>query len=595
MKMLKNLFQSCKLVLSSNPIFLFFFIVQTLTGAVSVYIPVLVTKLIVNGFYEELSFLMILKQVIPYFLALFALRCIDQGINLLKSHKQRLFLVKTSVLFFNKITELDYAFYDNPEFLNDYTRALEESNENIFISFNELLNFIKICVMSLSLFSLFFQLEKVTLVFIIIISIIYMGMRYIASKLEYKMRTIARPHRRFVFYSNRIFTLKDSMQELKTTKIADVLLEKLEDAHDHIIQSIHHFGLPKAIFYFISSSLMMLLYPAIIAVVLFKSNGNLTSTDIAVFSSLTVAATSISSLIKELTSSIANLQGALLETQIPFDLLAMKGNIEVAKGLQAEHFKSLELKKVSFGYDQGKNTLDEISLKINKGNRIAIVGANGAGKTTLVKLLLRLYDVTEGSVLYNGIDFKEYSTASLRNKIGAVFQNVETYAVSVAENILLRTPTTIEDFKILNEAIAFAGLEDFIAGLSEGVNTLVTKEFNKNGVIFSGGLNQRLAIARGFAAGYELFILDEPSSALDPIAESKLYENMYQLGRDKTLVFISHRLTTTVNADCIYLFDQGKIKEWGTHEELMKQNGTYKKMFESQSKKYLGGDYNGEN
>jgi ATP-binding cassette subfamily B protein len=230
-------------------------------------------------------------------------------------------------------------------------------------------------------------------------------------------------------------------------------------------------------------------------------------------------------------------------------------------------------------------------MKINHGEKIAIVGANGAGKTTLVKLLLRLYDTTSGDIIINNQNYKEVSVDSLRKSVGAVFQNVEVYAASIAENIIFREPKTPEDIKIVTDALAFSGLLDFVNTLSQGINTQVTREFDKNGVVFSGGQIQRLAIARGYAQAYELLILDEPSSALDPLAEAQVYQNMLKMGKEKTIVFISHRLTTTVNADRIYLFENGEIVEAGTHNELMAQNGLYKHMFNSQASKYLGGQY----
>ena len=233
-------------------------------------------------------------------------------------------------------------------------------------------------------------------------------------------------------------------------------------------------------------------------------------------------------------------------------------------------------------------------MKIKKGEKVAIVGINGAGKTTLVKLLLRLYDVNNGNIYINNQDYKTLNAKSLREKVGAVFQNIEVYAVSVAENVLLREVRNQEDIDLVNEALKFSGLYDYIYTLKDNINTVVTREFNKLGVVFSGGQTQKLAIARGYAQNYQLFILDEPSSALDPIAEAKVYDNMLELGKEKTMIFISHRLTTTVNADKIYLFENGTIIEQGTHQELIKLNGQYKKMFDSQAVKYLGGDYNEE-
>ena len=230
---------------------------------------------------------------------------------------------------------------------------------------------------------------------------------------------------------------------------------------------------------------------------------------------------------------------------------------------------------------------------MKKGEKIAIGGENGAGKTTLVKLLLRLYDGKSGKISFNNINYKDIDVTALRKKVGAVFQNSEVYSVTVGENVLLRKVITDDDRNLVIDALKFSGLYEYVCTLENGIDTLVTREFNRQGAIFSGGQQQKLAVARGYAQNYDLFILDEPSSALDPIAETQMYKNMLELGRDKTLIFISHRLSATANVDRIYLFENGEVVECGTHRELMQiKNGKYFEMFSSQAEKYLGGENN---
>ena len=423
------------------------------------------------------------------------------------------------------------------------------------------------------------------------LAIIYTFIKVLMAKVQFKASTFQRPFRRMTRYNERSFTLKESMAELKTTEIGDLLLEKNEIAHNNIIKVFDKYIFPKTILSFICNLLLTILYPLIICVVAYFTIDNLTPEVVAWFSSMTVAATTLSTLITQLARAFGEVGQAMVEVSVAFDLLKMEGIIESKKGIKVSTFESLDVNNISFSYKKDINQLDDVSMHIKKGQKIAIVGHNGAGKTTLVKLLLRLYDVNNGSILYNNTNYKDINVDSLRKEVGAVFQNVEVYAVTIAENILLRTPITKEDYDLVDEALKFSGLDEFVNNLPNGINTIVTKEFDKDGVVLSGGNNQRLAIARGYALNYNLFILDEPSSALDPIAEANVYNNMLALGRDKTIIFISHRLTTTVNADYIYLFENGKIIEQGTHTELMKLNKKYKEMFTSQSKKYLGGDY----
>ena len=424
------------------------------------------------------------------------------------------------------------------------------------------------------------------IVFAFVIALIYLLIYIRIGFLSKKQHKLQRPFQRVSWYSNRAFSIRDGMADIKTSDIDKLLIENNEKSLDSAIKVYDKYASRITAWTYVGQIFLVLLYPAIIGLLAYKN------TELAVFASLTVAATNISTLISQLATSIGEVESVLPDTKVPFDVLAMHGVIEGIKGKErVDSFDSLDIENMSFSYLGDKNQLEDISLHIKKGEHIAIVGANGAGKTTLVKLLLRLYDPKTGIVKYNGKDYKDLDLKSLRSKVGAVFQNVETYAVSIAENILLRKPETEEDYKIIDEALKFSGLVEYVNSLEDGLNTELSREFFHQGLVFSGGLNQRLAIARGYAQNYELFILDEPSSALDPIAETEVYKNMLAMGKDKTIIFISHRLTTTVNADKIYLFDDGKIIEEGTHEELMAKDGLYRKMFVSQSKKYIGDDY----
>ena len=222
-----------------------------------------------------------------------------------------------------------------------------------------------------------------------------------------------------------------------------------------------------------------------------------------------------------------------------------------------------------------------MSIKVNKGEKIAIVGDNGSGKTTLMKLLLRFYNPSSGEILYNGINLSEYNEKCLRKEFSIVFQDFQIYAVSIAENVLMRRVINEEDEKRVYQALEKVGLTEKINSLKDGIYTQVTREFDRSGASFSGGEKQRLAIARVFASDANVYILDEPTSALDPLAEERINKLIIQ-NADKTMFIIAHRLSTVVDADKIYLIRHGQIKESGTHEELMALEGTYYTMFNTQ-------------
>ena len=247
----------------------------------------------------------------------------------------------------------------------------------------------------------------------------------------------------------------------------------------------------------------------------------------------------------------------------------------------------LTLKNVSFTYEgSDKPVLKNISIDLAPKMKIALVGHNGAGKSTLVKLLMRLYDVTDGEILLDGINIKDYRLSEYRRKFGTIFQDFKIFATTVTENVLLHPPINDADRERAGTAIQESGLWDKIQMLQDGMETHLTKEFDDNGALMSGGEFQKIAIARVFARESSIAILDEPSSALDPISEYEMFNNMMTACADKSVIFISHRLSSAVMADKIYLLEQGEIVEEGSHEELMKLGGKYAEMFMMQAEKY---------
>ena len=271
-------------------------------------------------------------------------------------------------------------------------------------------------------------------------------------------------------------------------------------------------------------------------------------------------------------------------------LMEEKPNIEVADGLiPARGSDPLVLSHVSFRYpNTDKDTLKDISIEIHPGEKIAIVGENGAGKTTFVKLLMRLYDVTGGSIRYGGHDIREYNTHEYRKKISAVFQDFNIYAATIAENVLLHKVEEDDEEDVIH-ALRKADFGKKLDSLEQGIHTPLTREFDDAGVNLSGGESQKLAISRVFLKNEDraISILDEPSSALDPVSEYKLNKNLIENAGEDTVIFISHRLSTTRMADRIYLFEHGEIIEQGSHEELMELGGKYKEMFDRQAHNYL--------
>ena len=225
-----------------------------------------------------------------------------------------------------------------------------------------------------------------------------------------------------------------------------------------------------------------------------------------------------------------------------------------------------------------------------------LVGLNGAGKTTLIKLLTRLYDPTEGRILLDGEDLRRYDVADLYQMFGIIFQDFGRYAVTVSDNIhfgdINRPPVPEE----LQKAAIQANADDYIQKLKEGYNTPLMRIFDRDGTELSGGQWQKLAIARAFYSTSDVLILDEPTASLDPIAEQEIFNTFDQLRRDKTTIFVSHRLSSATVASKIIVLEYGRVVEEGTHPELMEKRGKYYELFSTQAKRYVseGERINGE-
>ena len=248
----------------------------------------------------------------------------------------------------------------------------------------------------------------------------------------------------------------------------------------------------------------------------------------------------------------------------------------------------LQLEHVTFRYPGSEQKLfRDLNLTIHPGEKLAIVGLNGAGKTTLVKLLCGFFDPDEGRVLLNGTDIREFNRQDYYRLFSAVFQELSLLDVTIAENIAQQT--TGIDLDKVNSCIEKAGLAEYIASLPEGLNTHLGREVYLDGVLMSGGQTQRILLARALYKDGPILILDEPTAALDPLAENDIYMKYHEMTRGKTSLFISHRLASTRFCDRIIFLADGSIAEEGTHETLLEKNGAYAKLFEVQSRYYQEG------
>ncbi len=592
---IKYAFKSLSLLIKNHPIYLLLQVLDTICGVARTLIPIDLITRIVN-IYMDNSLLMdeklssITTVTIIYVAILVIVSSVGAIVDLVTFYIRNHFTLFFSTYLFRKLDTIDYAFHEQENFLDNYTRALDNGPENVYSLAISQIDLIKNIILSFSVFTYIISTSLVGIVYAILVAIAFYFLRRYTSKQFFKERTESRPLFRERMYLRRVYFVKDSINDLKTTDIHDVLIENHQILTDKLIKVYKKYGKKRAVSEVVSTFLMSTIYPVILLISVHEMIGQ---GDVTLFAALTVAAGKVSTLVTGIADIVGQIEIYSLEAKVPFELFEMNGVIEKAGRItELGEFSELKVQNLDFAYTD-RLVLKNVNFHIKKGEKIAIVGHNGAGKTTLVKLLLRLYDGASGDIYYNDYNYKDINTDPLRKNVGAVFQNSEVYSVTIGENILLRKLETEEDYELVSRALKFSGLDKVVNKLEDGIDTIVTREFHKKGMIFSGGNQQKLAVARGYAQNYQLFILDEPSSALDPLAETEMYKNMLELGKDKTIIFISHRLSATANVDRIYLFENGEVLESGTHEELMKNtNGRYYEMFSSQAEKYLRGDEN---
>lgn len=488
---------------------------------------------------------------------------------------------------FSKALTLDVDCYENPEFYDKYQRATNVLAWSYFdLVCGSVAYIISSTVTLCMVIGTVTTIDPVYLLFLLPVVLVFF-VETIKSKLVYKRDLEMTKNNRVKAYIQRTVFLKDFSKDMRTSNIFAVLMYRFKAAIDANVVILKNYGL-KLFIYSTVSSLFSEFIPIIgtyaYAAYQFVFGSTLT---VSGFSVVLAAINSV----KESTMSVARNFDSLVQMALYFqnlrEFFEYEPKIKSGERMPGD-FESLEFRNVTFRYPSAeKNSLENVSFKINKGETLALVGVNGAGKSTLVKLLLRFYDPAEGEILYNGINIKEYNLSAYRNSFGAVFQDYKNFALSVFENVIGRECDE-KDKERAEQALKQSGIWEKISALPEGGDTVITKEFRKDGIGLSGGENQKVSAARLFAKDFQFAVLDEPSSALDPIAEYKMYENLIDVTKDKTVMYISHRLSSAVLSDRIIVIGGGRVLQQGSHKELMECEGNYKEMFTLQASSYNG-------
>jgi ATP-binding cassette subfamily B protein len=511
---------------------------------------------------------------------------------------------KIQRIFINKAARMDLICYDKPEYFDHFIIAGSQADMMISQCVNVAANLLSGSLEIIACAAVIATINPIMALFPVAGFMINIVTRFRIQKWEYAYDMAIKVVNRKTDYSKRVFYQPEYAKEIKLSDIDVPLRKQFLQSIDEQNAIGRQFGFKIAALSFVNwiFAFSILQYFAVPLYLAYQAIVTKT-VKIGEVAGINNATGSIQWRLDQLNYALIDFQKVGLYAHRFKAFMESEEHIEDSPGkpdtvqqLQTNG-GDIEISHLSFKYDGcDENTLTDINMQIKQGEKIAIVGKNGAGKTTFVKLLMRLYDYddAQGSIKVGGAEIKNCRTQDYRRGICAVFQDYQLYGATLAENVAMGI-TSEADYPAIEAALNAADFAGKLDHLPQGLDTMVTREFDDGGVLFSGGESQKIAIARmfylqnGLQGGGDaasIAILDEPSSALDPKAEYILNENIMAKARDCTVIFISHRLSTTRSADRIYMFERGRITEQGTHAELMAQNGAYAEMFDKQSKHY---------
>ncbi len=487
-------------------------------------------------------------------------------------------------IFYEKASRLDMSKYDDPGFYSDFILSIENTADNLRNVLNLVRGYVEQIISFVAVAAIMFTIDPVCLVIVLVSVILFIPLGKYTGNLQTKRReAVTEKHRRGDYFA-RIFYLPDYAGEIRTSGIYPLLRKRFNESADDVVKTQKRYVRKLDGLFFVQEfSVQVIGFMLILSLYIGYQTivtGNMSAGDfVATFN----GAVQIGGSVLYLTVySLRNFTERSKMIEKCRNFLAVESKIvdgnHVAKNSKAE---TISIENVSFSYEGNEtDSINGISFEIKPGEKIALVGYNGAGKTTLTNLLLRLYDVKNGSIKIGGKDIREETVMSHRARFAAVFQDFSLFGATVGENVAM---TSEYDSDRVLEALKLAG---FDKELPDGAETILLKEFDENGLMLSGGEQQKLAIARVFYKQCPYIILDEPSANLDPVSEYELNKAISDGCKDRTVIFISHRLSTTRHADRIVMLENGRIAEIGSHDELMEKKGKYAYMFKLQAEKY---------
>ncbi len=539
-------------------------------------------------FFGELKFVFML--LIAQFAYQFAQKLVSSFTTMTNALAGELVVNHIKLKIMNKAKSIDVADFDRPDFYEKLENANREAGMRPIQILNATFNIISSLISVVSFIIILAALHPIAPIVMIIAAIpgTVVSYRYRHKNFRY-MRMHSKERRQMNYFSSLVSD-KDKVKEVRIMGLADTLIGKYRIAFKKYFTGLKKLIIKEHVWHtvinIISIFAHLFVFMYVAYTVIYRDG------TVGDYSLYTGALGSIMGYVRTIITATATIyEGTLfIDNVITFmrEDITLVPSVQPPLLPQKNSHHEIEFKNVSFSYPgTSRRVINNVSFKISSGEQIVLVGLNGAGKTTLIKLLTRLYDPTEGVILLDGKDIREYDVAALYDIFGIIFQDFVKYAVDVNENISFGDVNEEPTESRIKDAAKRADADSFIVKLPDGYETPLMRIFEDNGIELSIGQWQKLSIARAFYKKSDVLILDEPTASLDPLAEQEVFNRFAELGQDKITVFVSHRLSSATTATKIIVLEDGAIVEMGNHRDLMEKEGKYHLLFTTQAKRYI--------
>lgn len=490
----------------------------------------------------------------------------------------------------DKAKSIDMVSYDMPEFYSKMENANREASMRPMMVMNQTFQIISSVINVASYVAVLAAVNAIAPVLIIIVAVPQTIINFYLGRKNVNYMFLSSKTRRQMDYYSQTVVNKDMAKEIRMLGLGDTFVKKYAVAFKEYYTGLKKLRYKAAI---LNLSMVVVTNAVYCALYISLARGVFDGLyEVGSFALYTGAITSIGAGVNTLINTLANIYESTLFINNLKAFLEEKPHIVplIGEGIPVEHHIShrIEFENVYFRYPgTSHDVIKNMSFTIEPGEAIVIVGLNGAGKTTLIKLLMRLYDPSEGRILLDGRDIREYDPEDLYSIFGVVFQDFGKYAVTVSENIEFGDIDKTSDEVAVEDAAEQSGADVFIEKLPKGYHTPLMRYFEADGIELSIGQWQKLSIARAFYSDSDILILDEPTASLDPMAEQEIFNRFNSLRKGKTSIFISHRLSSATTADKILVIEDGQLIEQGSHQQLMRDGGRYSELFKTQAAHYI--------